>query len=130
MFPVALRPLLVLIAVLGALTAPEAAGSRADVDVRQAASMASPRGDYRSDQDGTWPLAVLNEPSPVSVAGTEEPGGGSCAADEGLDGLPQPKREDRALDPRRRGALAPFERPAALAFLRKNGSADAGGAGT
>lgn len=131
MLPAALRPLLVLIAVFGALTALGADSSRPDVAQRRVAPMASPQTGHGSNQDSEWlGLAVLGEPAPVPLAGMKRPGRGPCSTDEGLDGLPQPKHTVPALDPRRCGAFAPGESPAALAFLRVNGSANAGGAGT
>lgn len=129
MSPAALRPLLALIAVFGALFAHGADASRVDVAQGQVAPTASPQDESGSEQDWSG-FAVLGESAPVSLAVVEKPGRGPCSTDERLDGLPQPKRTAPALDPSSRGALAPAERPAALAFMRVNGSANAGGAGT
>ena len=131
MWPVALRPLLVLIAVLGALTAPDAGSARGDVVRGVAAPSATPGDDFGCDPLHGWlGLAVLNEPTPVSLAGIETSSSGSGSADEDCDDLPRPKRGEPARATQQRRAFAPGELPPALAFLRLNGSANAGGTGT
>ena len=131
MLSAALRPLLVLTAVLGALFAHAADSSHVDVARGQVAPTASPQDGSGSDEDSGWlGYAVLGESAPVSLASTEEPGREPSSTGEGLARLPKPNRTEQALDPQCRGAFTPGERPAALAFLRMNGSANAGGAGT
>lgn len=131
MLLVALRPLLALFAVLGALTASDADSSCVGVARRYVAPAASLQDGSGSDQDPGRPgFAMLGEPAPSSPAGTEEPGRDPRSSSERRACLPQAERTESALDPRRCGALASGERPAALAFLRTNGSANAGGAGT
>lgn len=131
MLPAALRPLIVLIAVLGALTASHAESARADVARRHAASTACLQNGPGSDQaPERLGFAVLGEPAPASLAGIERSAGEPSSSDDRPEFLPQTRHTLPAPDPRRGGAFAPGERPAALAFLRMNGSANAGGAGT
>jgi hypothetical protein len=129
--PIVLRTLLVLLAVLGAMTSPGPGAAGAEVGRGQLARPTSPHAGPGSDQDSGWPgLAALSASAPVTLAGSEKPGRGPCSAGEELERIPRPRPAVRALDPRRCGAFAPGERPAALAFLRMNGSANANGAGT
>lgn len=131
----ALRALLVLFAVLGALSAPEAERSRVDV-ARGAAELSTEAAtrslDGRgSDEGPEWQrLAMLGEPVPVSISGSESAGCGPCPPSERSAGPPRPRRAEATIDPERQGAFAPGERPAALAYLRLNGCAQRNGAGT
>ncbi len=127
MWPVTLRPLLILIAVLAALTAPDADSARRDT-ARLSAALDS--GPY-SDPISTWlGLAVLNEPSSVSFSGIETSGSGPGGADVGGHDLLRPKRDELTRTASRRSAFAPGQLPPALAYLRLSGSANAGGTGT
>lgn len=131
MLPALLRPLLVLIAVLGALTVSQVESAREGGDQRQVASTASLRDGHGFDRgpERLW-LAVLGEPAQDALACTEKPARGTCASGERVERLPRTRHRLPALDARRCGAFAPGEHPAALSFLRMNGSANAGGTGT
>lgn len=131
MIPAAFRALFVLVAVLGALAAPDAGRSRVDVARAQGETTACAADSLGTDEDSAWlRLAVLGEPGPAALTEAERPGRGASGSGDEPEPMPRPTRADRPVDPRRRGALAPGERPEAQAFQRRNGCANAGGAGT
>lgn len=126
-----LRALVGVVAVLGAMWAPEGSAPRLDGVQREVVWTAGPHGEAGSDEDsGRKALALLGESAPVSLVGSEESGDGPRSAGKRSQRMPRPRPVVPALDPRECGALAPGERPAALAYLRANGSANANGAGT
>jgi hypothetical protein len=131
MNPAFLRALLGMLAILGAMLAPDGGASRVDGVQRELVWSAGPQGQVGSDGDSGWKVfTILGESASVSLVAPEESGDGPGSAGKGATRMPWPRSVVRGLNPQQCGALAPGERPAALAYLRANGSANANGAGT
>ena len=126
-----LAVLRVLLATLGAMTAPDPGAAYADVAQRHEGGTATASVGSDPDRDSRRQgRAILAKPAPVALTGSEEPGRKPYPAGERLEHLPRPRHTVRAREPRRCGAFAPGELPPALAFLRMNGNVNANGAGT
>ncbi|MCA9001912.1 MAG: hypothetical protein KDB61_08315 [Planctomycetes bacterium] len=131
MNPAVLRALLGLLAILGAMFAPDRGEARLDSVQREQVWTCGHEGKAGSGEESGWKLfAALGETASVASAAPEESGDGPHSTAKKVARKPWPRSKARALKPQQYGALAPGERPAALAYLRKNGSANANGTGT